>query len=324
MAHFIQENGQIQGKDSTDIYLRQWIPDKPMAIMIITHGIGEHSGRYNAIAETLAAKRIAVYIPDLRGHGNSSGIRGHVQSFRDYIYDLKILYNKINDTYKELPVFIMGHSMGGVIATRYALTYKNDCSGLLLTSPAFIPTVEAPPIKKIVSSVLSTVMPTTQFSTNLDTVKLSHDENEVKAYTSDPLVHDKITSRLYLGLVENAAYCLDHASEITIPLLVLHGTDDAICSIRGSEIFFQRSISADKSLVTYQELYHELLHEIPREKKKVNAAIIAWIIEHHTSAQKEKSGTIKKAGGKDSPKIKKPAAVKKVKSKIKSGKKTKK
>jgi acylglycerol lipase len=324
MAHFIQENGQIQGKDSFDIFLRQWIPDKPVAILIITHGIGEHSGRYAVLAESLAAKRIAVYIPDLRGHGNSSGVRGHVQSFRDYIYDIKILCNKINDTYKGLPLFIMGHSMGGIIAARYALTYKNDCAGLLLSSPAFIPTVEVPSMKKFISSVFSSIMPATQFSTKLETAKLSHDENEVKAYISDPLVHDKISPRLYFGMAENAAFCLDHASEVTIPLLILHGTDDGICSIRGSEIFYQRSVSADKLLTPYQGLFHELLHEIPKERKKVCAAIIAWVAEHHVSALKDKSIITKKVKVKTAAKIKKSTAVKKSKGKSKPGKKIKK
>jgi alpha-beta hydrolase superfamily lysophospholipase len=324
MAHFIQENGQIQGKDSADIFLRQWIPDKPVSILIIVHGIGEHSGRYTALAESLAAKRTAVYIPDLRGHGNSSGVRGHVQSFRDYIYDIKILCNKINDTYKGLPLFIMGHSMGGVIAARYALTYKNDCTGLLLSSPAFKPTAEVPSMKKFFSSVLSSIKPAALFSTNLDTAKLSHDDSEIKAYVSDPLVHDKITPRLYIGLNENTAFCLDHASEITIPLLVLHGTDDAICSIHGSELFVQRSTAADKSLTAYQGLFHELLHEIPKERKKACAAIISWISEHHITVQKEKFTSVKKSKAKTAPKLKKSTTAKKTKGKIKSGKKPKK
>lgn len=329
MAQFTHDNASFQGNDGTEIVFKRWIPDKTAGCVVIIHGIGEHSGRYVQLAEALAAKKIAVFAPDLRGHGHSGGIKGHVNSFRDYLTDIKLMVNIARGAYSSLPIAVLGHSMGGVIAARFALNFKQDPSALILCSPAFIQTVEISPFKKAAAAVLARFAPASQINRGMHPEQLTGDEAEAKAYIEDPLVHHVITPRLYKSMNEHAAFCLEHSNEIRIPLLIVHGTSDAVCSISGSESFFKGALSSDKTFIPLQNLAHEPLHEIPRERKKALSLIVSWVASrlaetHHRSepadlpspkkAAKIKTASDAKKTEKKKPAPKKSATKKKAKS----------
>jgi acylglycerol lipase len=287
MAQFIHDKASFQGNDGIEIVFSRWIPEKAAGCVIIIHGIGEYSGRYTQLAEALASKRIAVFAPDLRGHGRSGGIRGYVNSFREYLTDIKLLVNIIHGSYENLPLAFFGHSMGGVIAARYTLNFKQDASAIILSSPGFIPLVIVPPFKKFTASLLNHFSPSTQISRGMHPEQLTHDESEAKAYAEDPLVHHVITPRLYSSMNEHALFCLEHSNEIKMPLLIIHGTDDTVCSIAGSESFFNGAQSADKTFIPLPNLAHEVLHEILRERKKAVSLIVSWVVSHFTEAHQK-------------------------------------
>jgi alpha-beta hydrolase superfamily lysophospholipase len=282
MAKYSYTEGTFNGKGNVQIAYKGWAAEKPKGVVVIVHGLGEHSGRYNHIIDALSGKKISFFALDLRGHGKSQGERGHIDTFLDYIFDLKIFMNMVREAHSDLPIVMLGHSLGGSVACRYALTYQNDLKGLALSAPSLILEKKPSFITRAASPVLSAIAPKASTANKIDPSLLSHDEQQVKMYTEDPLVHDRITPRLYSELVRNGEYCLGRAADIRIPLFVVHGSADKIISVRGSEILHERALSEDKSLIVYPDLFHEVMNESPRERAKVLSAIASWLLAHTT------------------------------------------
>jgi alpha-beta hydrolase superfamily lysophospholipase len=272
--------GNFTGKGNVEIFFRKWVADRPKVNVVIVHGLGDHSGRYSNLIETCAGKSISFFSLDNRGHGQSKGVRGHANSFMDYIFDLKMFINTIRKDYPSLPLILLGQGFGGTIACRYALTYQNDLSGLILTSPGFIPTITIPFLKNKCMNVLSSMAPSIPISYGFNPLQLSHDQAAVAGFSEDPMVHTSITPRLYTEYLENAAFCLDHSEQLRIPLLILHGEEDHFCSPKGSAIVFEHVSSEDKILSLLPGLYHEIMNEDLKPRTKVLAAISKWIVSH--------------------------------------------
>ncbi|HZK86450.1 MAG TPA: alpha/beta hydrolase [Syntrophomonas sp.] len=280
MADFIENTGNFVGLDNTQIYYHSWKVDRPRGIIVIVHGIGEHSGRYGNLIKTLADAEISIYALDHRGHGHSEGKRGHINAFAEYTDDLKTLFKLINTENQDLPIILLGHSMGGVIACQYALLYPHDLSGLILSSAGFITAARVPGWKKGLAKLLSKLAPSFSMPTGLNSNDLSHDQTVVEAYLADPLVHDKVSSRWFIEFNRAGADCLRRAAELTMPLLIIHGAEDKIVDPQGSQQVMARASSPDKKLYLFKGLYHETMNELPAEKKKVLNTIRAWIIKH--------------------------------------------
>jgi lysophospholipase len=298
MADYQHETGTIIGKGGTEIFVQRWRAHRPLASLVIAHGLGEHSGRYGNLINWLSGKRISIYALDHRGHGRSSGKRGHVTSFGDYVDDLAFFINSVIDDNPGLPVFLLGHSMGGVIAMLYALRSQEKLAGLILSSPGLIPTVEAPKYKVACASFLSKYLPSLLVSNELDSNYISHDRHVVANYQNDPLVHDRISARWYTEFIKSAEECLNRSSEIMIPLFVFHGTDDRLVDFTGSIHVFDAASSRDKTKLLLEGLYHETMNEVEYEREKVLAAISKWILERAGKLKKIKSTkvAIKKRG----------------------------
>ena len=276
MNSYTHNTGTFIGKGGTEIFFQNWCVDKPRGVLVIVHGIGEHSGRYDNIINELKRKKISIYALDHRGHGRSGGKRGHADSFMDYVYDLKLFIDLIKEENNEIPLVILGHSLGGVIATKYALAYSEDLNSLVLSSPAFIHSVEIPGWKKSLSRILSQYAPSLTQPTKLDARYLSHDADVVEAYENDRLVHDKASVRFYTEFTKACEECLNRASELRIPLLVYHGKEDKIVDYHGSEKFFNNASSRDKSIHLFDGYYHETMNELG--KKKVLQIAARWIV----------------------------------------------
>jgi len=191
---------------------------------------------------------VSFYALDHRGHGRSEGKRGYVGSFSEYTEDLKTLFRLVQKENQAVPVILLGHSMGGVIAFQYALKYPQDISGLILSSAGLIPAGELPIWKKLLAGVLSKIVPSLAMSNGLNSSDLSHDQAVVDAYVNDPLVHDRVSSRWFVEFTRAGMESLRRASELSMPLLVIHGADDKIVDFRGSKEVMANASSLDKNL----------------------------------------------------------------------------
>ena len=317
MAAYQHSTGTFIGKGGIEIFFQQWEVANPKAILVIIHGLGEHSGRYGNLIDALQNKGIAIYGLDHRGFGRSGGKRGHVDSFMDYIYDIKVFVNMIKDKNPNKPVIMLGHSMGGVLALKYALTHAEDLDALILSSPGLVPAIKVPAWKKNLAIFLSSKIPSLTMPSGLDATTISRDKEVVKQYLADPLVHDKVTPRFYVEMMNTIDECINRCGEVTLPLLLIHGTADALVLDEASKIVYEKAKSKDKTLKLFEGLYHETMNELEPDRKKVLKFLADWIVDH---AKKNISTKSKSA----SKPLKKAAPKKAAKSKTKTVKKAKK
>lgn len=295
MKSYAHNNGTFIGKGGIEIFFQSWCVENPKGLLVIAHGVGEHSGRYNNIINELDGRGISIYALDHRGHGKSGGKRGHVESFMDYCYDLKLFIDLIKEENSDIPLILLGHSMGGVIACKYALTYAEDLDGLVLSSAGFMLAVEAPGWKKKLGNFFSKYIPSFSMSSGLDAKDISHDVDVVEAYENDRMVHDQVSARWFTEFISSGEDCLNRALEIRMPLLVFCGKDDRIVDYHGSESLFNNASSLDKELHIFEDMYHETMNEI--EYKKVLRVVARWILSKINIKKKSKvtnKNTIKK------------------------------
>jgi alpha-beta hydrolase superfamily lysophospholipase len=267
----------FQSNDGLSLFGRVWLPgDAPIASLALVHGLGEHSGRYDHVANFFRQRNYAVFAVDLRGHGRSAGPRGHIEQFQDYLDDVKTLVTYIQDQSADVPLFLLGHSMGGLIALAYALTYPDDITTVIVSSPALRSRVEVPPWKAALAAVMSTLSPTIAMANGLDPFTLSQDETVVKAYQADPLVHDRVTARWFSEFTKAGEWAMAEANRLAVPTLILQGGADQIVDPAGSREFFDRIGLEDKYYIEYEPLYHEIFNE--PEHLSVLGDVEAWLV----------------------------------------------
>jgi lysophospholipase len=280
MKGFTHNDGTIIGKGGVELYFQSWTHPDPAAALVIVHGLGEHSGRYGNLIQALAGMNISIYAADHRGHGKSLGRKGHILSMSDYIDDLRIFVNIIRHDHERLPLVMLGHSMGGAIALKYALTFPDDLNALILSSPGLIPATEPPKALDRIARMMSRFFPSVSTSNQLNAAFISHDREVVRTYMDDPLVHDRISFRWYTEFRANSDECLERAGELKMPLLVFHGTDDRIVDFSGSIRVHESASSKDKTLKLFDGLYHETMNEVDHEREKVLDMVVSWIARH--------------------------------------------
>lgn len=289
MKRYTHNMGVFLADDMVRIFYQSWTAQNPKGIVVISHGLGEHSDRYSNIMGALAGGGISFYALDHRGHGKSGGKRGHVDRYMKYIEDMKQLVETV--VKKEnpgLPIILLGHSMGGLIAMRYALEHREDLRGLILSAPALVPAVAVPGWKKALGRFFSVIAPSLAMNNELDPADISSDPDVVQAYRDDPLVHDMVSARWYTEYLDTAEYCLARPSELEMPLLVIHGMADRMVSPEGSRIVFENASSQDKQIFTFESLFHETMNERIEDRKKVLKTISGWITTHVSSVTKKK------------------------------------
>jgi len=266
----------FQGERDTQIYYQTWTPlTEPKAILVIAHGQGEHSGRYAHVAEYMARMNYSVWAHDLRGHGRSGGKRGHVDSFDHYLSDLDRLIRIIKERERLTKMFLIGHSLGGLVAVRYAERWGSGLAGFVATAPLLKLRMKVPGWKKFIGRALSSIAPTFTMTTGLDANLLSHDGEVVRDYVNDPLVHGVASTRFYTELLRAEDETFREAGQLTLPCLIMQGGDDGIVDPSGTMDFFKKVRSADKTLKVYDGFYHEILNEPGKES--VLADMDAWL-----------------------------------------------
>jgi len=267
------------------LHLQAWLPagpdlehgPEPVAVIALVHGYGDHGGRHTWFGEDMAARGYAVYAYDLRGHGQSTGTRGQIGRFDDYLDDTAVFLDEVRRRQPGKPLVLLGHSLGGLICTRFAEERPCDVRALVLSSPFFSLTVQPEPAKLLGAKALSVVWPGRDIGNTVVAAALSHDQTVVDAYVTDPLVHHVATARWVAETLSAQDAAMAGAPGVTLPLLVLYGEDDQVADPAFMEAFFATAGSDDKKLVHYEGLYHELFNEVDREQ--VFADVAAWLAE---------------------------------------------
>ena len=257
------------------VFYRYWPAEQPRAVALVVHGLGEHSGRYQHVADALCARGIAVYAPDHPGHGRSPGHRCHINAFSDFFPALDELREIIGQRHGDLPCFLIGHSMGGLIAGEYLLSRQQRFAGAVFSGAAF--EVPEPPgaIAIFLNLVIAAVLPRLGVL-QLDASEVSRDEDVVRRYREDPLVHSgKVSARLVVELFAAMDDLRASRAEITLPVLVMHGEADVMTPAEGSRRFMDGVGSADKTLRIYPGLYHEIFNE--PEQAQVIGEVGDWL-----------------------------------------------
>ncbi len=277
----VHESGTFESSGGLSLFEQRWLPGaEPRGVVAIVHGYAEHSGRYAHVGEFLTGRGYAVEAFDLRGHGRSEGTRARVESVNEYLLDTGHFLYRIRERHLGRPIFLLGHSMGGLIATLYAITRKPALDGLILSGAAISADGAPAPLRLVVRAVAK-VSP--EFGmTALDANAISRDPEVVSAYVSDPLVYTgKMQAGLLAAMVRAIARVDRDMEEIELPLLVMHGREDRLAPAAASELLYARAGSADKTLKLYDGLYHEIFNE--PEQGQVLGDLAAWLDAHTTT-----------------------------------------
>jgi alpha-beta hydrolase superfamily lysophospholipase len=264
--------------DGLDMLARGWTPQgKPKAVIILIHGLGEHISRYNHVAAALTGRGYAMVGFDLRGHGRSGGPRGHSPSNEAFMRDIDSMVKQAETRYPGIPQFIYGLSMGGLLVLNYILGRQPAFAGAVVSAPGLRSPVLDQKVKAMLARVLGTFLPSVTLSSALDANMLSHVPEVVDSYKQDPLVHDRVSLGMGKNLPKMIPWIFEHAGELNIPLLVMHGKEDKIVYIRGSREFAERA--GDKvTLKEWDGLYHEIHNELGQQQ--VFDCMIDWLDKH--------------------------------------------
>ncbi|HOG45938.1 MAG TPA: lysophospholipase [Anaerolineae bacterium] len=258
--------GQFSGERGARIWFQAWRPAAPRGVVVIAHGLGEHSGRYKNLANWLVPRGYALYALDHRGHGHSSGYRGHVDRFGDYVADLGRLVDQAQAEEPGLPLFVLGHSLGGAIALAYALERPQGLRGVVASAPGLRRRSEVPWFKVLLGQALSRLWPTFTHRSGLPVNGLSHDPQVALDYVADRLVHDRVSARLFTEAERAGEEVLANAGGLCLPCLLLQGDEDQLVDAQATVEFYERAAGADKALRVYPGFYHEGLNEMGRER----------------------------------------------------------
>lgn len=272
--------GYFQGDSSSgsqnDLFYQSWTGDPknhvpPRATLVLTHGIAEHSEAYHEAALDLVPLGWDIYAFDLRGHGRSDGRRGYIDDFKRFSRDLDrfVRYLRAGPLKgSQLPIVMMGHSMGGLITLRYLVEQGEavPAVAIVLSSPALGISMPIPPLKEFAAAALMKFLPQVTLPNDIPYDKLTHVEERWKKYPTDVLRHDKISPAMYFGMLESFKVVNDGASRLKLPTLVVAAGDERIVSRPAIEEFFPKIGASKKKLIIYENSYHEILNDIERDQ----------------------------------------------------------
>ena len=249
---------RLPAHDGTPLQIRDWPLTRPRAVVVLVHGLGEHAGRYGALAGRLNDARMAVVAADLRGHGLSGGQRGHAAAFEDLLADLDVVVAWAAASTPGRPLFLLGHSLGGLVVLRYLQARSSVAKGAVLSAPALA--ADAPGWAAPAARALSPLLPRIPFHNLIRPKDLSHDPEEVEAYRRDPLVHHRITPRLFAEMRRAMRLAAAEGTKLTAPLLFLLAGDDRVVR-SDATLAFASSLPGDVQVRVLENQFHDLFHE---------------------------------------------------------------
>ncbi len=263
----------LPGSTGQLLFRRSWLPRTAERIIILVHGYGEHSGRYEHTASDLARAGFEVHAYDQQGHGRSGGTRCHVRRFEHLLDDLEGFVAAVRAERPALPIVVVGHSMGGLLVAAYASQRNPRVAGVVTSAAALAMPEDLSRARVIAVRGLKWLAPRLSLASKLDPTALSRDPEVVRAYLEDPLVQRKITASLASEML--SAMKRTEAAAVGVPMLLLHGEDDRICPVAGSRSFFEQLTVTQRGLHTYPGLRHEIFNE--PERAAVLGDLVGWI-----------------------------------------------
>lgn len=271
--------GSFTGYRDVGLYYQCWLPaGEPGVVLLVVHGLAEHSGRYMNLVNHFVARGYGVYGFDQRGHGRSQGTRGYVGRFRYFVSDLSTFLGIIRRRHQDARIFVVGHSMGGTVATAYAAEHQGEFDGLILSGALLRVSADISWGLIFIARLLSLLLPGMGLYV-IDASAISQDRAVVAAYLADPLVYcGKIRARLGAELVKTMQLLPSQVSRIKLPILIMHGGADRLSPPQGSRILYERVGSEDKTLKLYEGFYHEIFNEPGH--KQVFADMESWLATH--------------------------------------------
>jgi len=243
--------------------------------VVLVHGYAEHSGRYEHVGAWFAKRGCAVHAYDQQGHGRSEGVRGHVKRFADLLDDLEAFLERVRGEHPGLPVFPVGHSMGGLVVAAFARERQPDVTGAVTSGAALAVNGRESRARLVLLRLMRRVAPRLTVERRIDPGALSRDPDVGLAYVSDPLIFQRMTLSLGAEFLDAASRTLGGGADVRIPMLLLHGERDPLCTAVGSRVFFEQLTSPSCDLRVYPGLRHEIFNEPERET--VFADLLDWL-----------------------------------------------
>lgn len=252
----------FQGQSGLELYSQSWHPSgETKAALAIVHGVAEHSNRYLNLVNGLVEQGYALYAYDQRGHGQSEGQRGYIESWSEYRLDFGSFLDLVRQREPALPLFAYGHSAGALIILDYLLHGSNALAGVVVSASPIDSSKAASPALIATARLLSRIWPTFSLKTPIDPSQLSCDARVVQAYQDDPTVFKVLTVRWGTEYLNTQNWVKEHASGINLPILIIHGGEDMLCAPEGSQNIYDQVSSVDKTLIIYPSYFHEIHNE---------------------------------------------------------------
>lgn len=260
----IEFEGSFKNKDAQNLVYRAFIPVNPRACVILVHGLGEHSLKYDYLAGVFCDNRIAFFSYDQRGHGRSDGERGRIKRFSDFVCDLRGFIEIVKVETSCDKVYLIGLSVGALTAFIYSILYDEDLKGLIVSSPAL--RLKNPPgaIERYIVRGLAVLFPWITTSNRIAFEALTHDEKMVAALKADKLYSKIISFRMFAEMIRAMKYVFENAEKIRVPVLLLHGRADSVTDPAATRELYDILKTDDKEIKLYPDLYHELFSETKR------------------------------------------------------------
>jgi acylglycerol lipase len=259
--------------DGRKMFFNQWLTDgEAVANIALVHGLGEHSGRYQHVAEFFTSHHINVLAVDTFGHGQTEGKKGHTPQMEDYLWQIDYLIQTTKSFAPTKPTFVYGHSMGGCLVLNHLYRNQPDIAGLIASAPAIRPGYPIPKLKLLLGKFGRKFMPSFTQPNGLALNNLSHDKSVIEAYINNPLVHDFVSGVVGIGIIEWGEWLFNSPKTSKVPVLVMHGEHDILTNFDTNKTFCEKNKIPFKN---WQGLYHEIHNEF--EKEQVLQYVLDWI-----------------------------------------------
>ncbi|MHA1202277.1 MAG: lysophospholipase [Candidatus Heimdallarchaeaceae archaeon] len=270
-----QIDDYFQGIGDYNLFYKSWAVDKPKAVVQIVHGFCEHSGRYANLIDHLIKEKFAVFIHDNKGHGKSEGTRNHIITLDTFAEDAHILTEKILKKYPNIPLFLIGHSMGSLVAQRYAIKFQKELKGLILSGSGTSPP-DFPKILEIFAKIMVKIAPKLKGDAGIVPENISSDPESVEDYKTDPLIdHKNGTVGMGIAMMNHYKEIKEEIGKIQIPVLMQRGSDDVM--MIGEKELFEDLKTEDKEFIVYKNAKHEVYTEIKEIREKAFNDVTKWI-----------------------------------------------
>lgn len=255
-------SSSFKGYNNCELHYQCWLPPREIeAVLVLVHGLAEHCGRYTNLVNYFLPRGYAIYGYDQRAHGRSQGVPGHVESFSHFIKDLETFSDIVRNRHKKVKIFLVGHSVGALIATTFIAKNQDKFDGLILSGATIKPGSSVSSGTILAARLISFLLPNLGIET-IDALAISKDASVVNAYVNDPLVYrGKIRARLGTELIKAMQRLADNMPDINLPVLIMFGSNDRLSNPEGSLLLYEKIGSKDKTLKMYDGFYHEIFNE---------------------------------------------------------------